>query len=267
MNKLENIEYLKSLPITEYLKDFGLHPHRRAGNNYIYFSPLHHSTIATFCVDTVENRFFDLGGGNVEGDLIYLVQLLKKVSELRAINALQEWIPEDTRRFGRMSGPKCLKEMSNISHSELNVEDMVLGKENIRQDIAKAYVTSITFESFRKKFHGIAYKNDLGGYFIYQPYYLYSSQPNSITSHLGRGSADLQIFENIIDLLKHHSLKNITEADRDIVVLNLRSNYMQLKGLVEEYENIDYFLNMDFGGIQLKAAIQRMRNESNITKP
>ncbi|MBC5862832.1 toprim domain-containing protein [Flavobacterium turcicum] len=245
------IEDVKKIDITAYLSSLGFQPVKIRNADYWYNSPLRKENDPSFKVNQKLNVWFDHGlgkGGNlIDFGLLFhdcnLIEFLEKINtNLYTQNRIIEHVRLIDSKEGKL---KIVDDFPLRSTSLLNY----LEDRKIPLEIARQFCREVRYEINDKKYFGIGFKNNSGGYEIRNPYYKISSSPKDITSIIN-GATEVAVFEGFIDFLSFKATtKNLPENGQDFVVLNSVSFFERARPFMENHESIRLYLDRDNTGL------------------
>ncbi len=264
---------LKQVSIVDYLLKKGIKSEKSHGKELFYFSPLTgESGNPSFCVNSEKNVFNDFSSGE-KGDVIRLVQLLEKLSFLKACKALEEFefVP-----YEKISKPEKLyesKEYINItSVSEISSESLIryaLGRGiscDVLRAVCKEIKYTINFKEKKSEFYGIGFINDRGGWNIRNKNFKGKISVSEISTIKGNGF-NLNIFEGFFDYLSFLEIRRMKreEYKGDIIVLNSTANFTleTIKNIPNTYLHVKCFFDADKSG---KEAFRKFEKHSTLPK-
>lgn len=246
-----SIEEAKKIDITAYLSSLGFQPVKIRNADYWYNSPLRKENEPSFKVNQKLNVWFDHGlgkGGNLIdfGLLFHNCNLTDFLEKINTNSYAQNQTVEHIRQIDSKEGKlKIVDDFPLRSTSLLNY----LEDRKIPLEIARQFCREVRYEINDKKYFGIGFKNNSGGYEIRNPYYKISSSPKDITS-INNGATEVAVFEGFIDFLSFKATtKNLPENGQDFVVLNSVSFFERARPFMENHESIRLYLDRDNTGL------------------
>lgn len=246
-----SLEEARQIDIIDYLSAVGHDPTKIRGYDYWYLSPLREEKTASFKVNRKLNVWYDHGlgkGGNfIDFAILYNNCTIGKL--LRQLNDDVSFHPHFTD-----SKKEAIDEIKNriviVKEKELTSFSLLryLQKRRISFDIAHQYCREVHYRLNDKKYYGIGFKNNSGGFEIRTPYCKVSSSPKDFTT-FDNGAKEVSVFEGFIDFLSYLIIqKNQSDTCRDFVILNSLSFFEKARQFLEEHEQIKLFLDRDNAG-------------------
>ncbi len=246
-----SLEEARQMDMVDYLTKLGHNPTKIRGNDYWYLSPLREEKSASFKVNRRLNVWYDHGlgkGGNfIDFAILYnnctigelLQQLKDDVSFQPYLEDSKKETTEETKSRIVIFEEKDISSFSLIRY---------LQKRRISFNIAHDYCKEVHYCLNDKKYYGIGFKNDSGGFEIRTPYFKASSAPKDFTTFRNR-SNNVTVFEGFIDFLSYLTIQKNQSSDlTDFVILNSLSFFEKARSFMERHERIKLFLDRDNAG-------------------
>jgi hypothetical protein len=250
-----SLEEIRETDMVDYLSDLGFEPVKpsRNGVDFYYLSPLRIERDASFHVNRKKNKWFDHGlgrGGNIIdfGMAFYTCtvrELIEKINGgqaapqahiLPAFN--RDLLPENESRI-TLLGDKLLYAYPLINY---------LHERHIPRAVAEQFCREVDYELDGRKFYGIGFKNDAGGFEIRNAYVKQSISPKEITT-IGEGAKEAHVFEGFMDFLSWKTLhQREAVTDADFIVLNGAAFFEKAREVMERHEVIRLWLDRDTTG-------------------
>lgn len=248
----------KRIDMVDYLARAGHQPAKVRGNDYWYLSPLREEKTASFKVNRRINRWYDHGEGK-GGNLIDFALLFHNCTLSDWLQSLNEnyqmtslVIPSPSNRITKQENPIIVLEDLPITSKRL-VD--YLEERKISLSAANLFCREISYKLKEKKYYGIGFKNDAGGFEIRNRFYKNSSSPKAITT-IKSGSKKIAVFEGFFDFLSLATLlpqNKITACD--FCILNSLSFFENTRPFLENYSRIFLFLDNDAAGKKITAGV------------
>jgi 5S rRNA maturation endonuclease (ribonuclease M5) len=203
----------------------------------------------------VKNRAFDFGTGK-SYDVISIVQQINQCSVSDALKYLA--------RFGFSVQNDIQKVDSN---QELEYE--ILKTSEIRHFALVQYLTSrrvyeqkdlvreIHYKMNGKKYFGIGFLNDSGGFEIRNKYskICLSKKDVTLIKTQNNNFDEIAIFEGFFDYLTYRNMEK--EQSSDYLILNSTSMLFKVENELKKYNKISLFLDNDSNGKSVKSKIEK----------
>lgn len=238
-----NSKQIKEISIREVMESFSLFPERDNSITGFYLAIDRVERDPNLLVNFVHNSAIDFKSTN-SFNVVSIVQTIKKCTESDALAYLE---------IVHNSSPKMLKDEVSKTFKIIDIKDnlhplnlqSIVGLDvNINCDL----FSEIWFEDGPKKYYGIAFKNDSGGYEIRSKYMNICLLKKDITTIKNDGK-ELLVFQDYPDLLTYKFLFETNESENtDYLILNSNSMIHKIKNEVVHYNKITiYFDNTQSG--------------------
>lgn len=241
-----NSKQVKEISIREVMESFSLYPENDSITGY-YLAIDRNEKDPNLLVNFEQNSAIDLKSAN-SFNVVSIVQTIKKCSEAEALG----YIKIQHNNFLKNS-PKMLKDQVSDTFKIIDKKDNVLPYSlqfivNLKVKIDSNLFSEIWFEDGPKKYYGIAFKNDSGGYEIRSKYMNICLLKKDITTIKNDGK-ELLVFQDYPDLLTYKFLFETNESENtDYLILNSNSMIHKIKNEVVHYNKITiYFDNTQSG--------------------
>lgn len=252
-----NCEQIKEkVSIRTVLESFQLFPVKENRRTAFYFALDREEKTPSFSVDFIKNKAFDFGTGK-SYDVISIVQQMNKCSVSDALKYLMKFdfsivvqegvgdvIPDDLYPIARIN------EIKHPALIQYLKSRKVYGQKHL--------VKEILYELNGKKFFGIGFLNDSGGYEIRNKYAkicLGKKDVTLIKTDLN-ANAEIVIFEGFFDYLTYRNIEGKEKSLSDHLILNSTSMFFKVKDKLKEYGKISLFLDNDPSGKSITEMIQ-----------
>jgi DNA primase len=269
-----NCTQAKQIPIIGFLASQGKHPVETRNGQAVYHSPFKEDKTASLYVDYQKYdiqvwKDFSTGAG---GNILDLVMKMYNVDIPGALIILQK--PEITKTdFSFFSQQECKSEKIQIKHIQplRNAALMqYLASRKISQAKVVYYVQEAYYSVNGKQYFALAFKNDKGGFELRNKYFKGSTSPKAPTTISGHKQA-VNIFEGFIDFLSALEHYHTTKPTGTCIVLNSVSNLETIIKTLEQYQQINLFLDNDNAGNQatetIKSRYPKVKDYSKIIYP
>ncbi|SDQ99779.1 Toprim-like [Chryseobacterium soldanellicola] len=252
-----NCEKIKeSVSIRTILESFNLLPAKENRKTAFYFALDREEKIPSLSVDFVKNKAFDFGTGK-SYDVISIVQQINKCSVSDALKYLQ--------KFDFSASEK--ERVTEIDHSK-NFDIIQVG--NVRHPALIQYlkcrkvfdqrhlVKEIVYRLDGRKFFGIGFLNDSGGYEIRNKYTKICLGHKDVTwiKNGCNTNNEVIIFEGFFDYLTYRMIEKEENSIPDHLILNSTAMLFKVKDKLKAYHKISLFLDNDRNGKASKKMIQ-----------
>ncbi|MEO5777409.1 MAG: toprim domain-containing protein [Flavobacterium sp.] len=259
-----NCEQANQIDLVDYLYSIGFSPNKISGENHWYLSPLHQERTASFKVNKSQNIWYDHGIG--KGGK--LVDFLCLYLNCQIPKALQKLVDSSVSTDFSIHQQKTLISLSSLDDGAIRVLSIknpivnqtlisYINQRNISNEVANEFCKEICYKTGENTFCAIGFKNNSGGYELRSPNFKGAVSPKYVT-WLDNRATSISVFEGFFDFLSYRSMKNIREAQTNILVLNSLSFFTRSLLLMEKHERIHLYLDNDKAGKEcLQQAMQR----------
>lgn len=256
-----DLQYIKAIPIADYLHACGIEPAKRYKGYALYHAPYREDSNASLKVDFRQNLWHDYGTSQ-GGSIIDLVMQMQGCSAYEAMAYLAEGkattlAPFPFHREARIEQKRKEQRPSNtrriLSISEelpLHLQNYLREVRKIDLAVASPYLRHVRYEVGGREYSAIGFANRAGGYELRDDKTFKGTiAPKDISVIAGEANnAPLCIFEGFMDFLSHLTMKGKETAP--CLVLNSVSNlpraidYLHEKGI----DSVRAFFDNDQAG-------------------
>ncbi len=250
---------IKKISIREYLEQKGINPKRENEKRGMYLSPLRKEDNASFSVDYIRNVWFDHGLGE-GGSIIDLVARIENCSIGEAIKRLED----NSFSFHRNKNP--IHDNSKTSEPTIKIMNIIpltnpsllgyLSERHINIEIAKQYCKEIHYSMNDKPYFAVGFQNNSGGYELRNKYFQGCTSKDS--THYDNAQNECLVFEGFTDFLSFLTLKNKSQLENNVIVLNSVVNLQKSADFLKKHDTIRTFLDNDEAGKRTFAEIQKL---------
>ena len=269
-SRFYDLQYIKAIPIADYLHACGIKPAKRYNGYALYHAPYREDPNASLKVDFRQNLWHDYGTSQ-GGSIIDLVMQMQGSSAYEAMAHLAEGkathlAPSPFHRETHMKQIREEQRPSNTRRILFISEALPLHLQNYLQEVRKIdlavaspYLHHVRYEVGGREYSAIGFPNRAGGYELRDDKTFKGTiAPKDISVIAGQANnAPLCIFEGVMDFLSLLTMKG-KEAISPSIVLNSVSNihravaYLHEKGI----DSVRAFFDNDPAGRQALQAIQ-----------
>ena len=269
-SRFYDLQYIKAIPIADYLHACGIKPAKRYNGYALYHAPYREDPNASLKVDFRQNLWHDYGTSQ-GGSIIDLVMKMRGCSAYGAIAHLAEGkattlAPSSFHREAHIGQrrdeqrPNNTRRILSINEAlPLHLQSYLREVRKIDLAVASPYLHHVRYEVGGREYSAIGFPNRAGGYELRDDKIFKGTiAPKDISVIAGQANnAPLCIFEGVMDFLSLLTMKG-KEAISPSIVLNSVSNihravaYLHEKGI----DSIRAFFDNDPAGRQALQAIQ-----------
>ena len=269
-SRFYDLQYIKAIPIADYLHACGIKPAKRYNGYALYHAPYREDSNASLKVDFRQNLWHDYGTSQ-GGSIIDLVMKMRGCSAYEAIAHLAEGkattlAPSSFHREAHTGQrrdeqrPNNTRRILSINEAlTLHLQSYLREVRKIDLAVASPYLHHVRYEVGGREYSAIGFPNRAGGYELRDDKIFKGTiAPKDISVIAGQANnAPLCIFEGVMDFLSLLTMKG-KEAISPSIVLNSVSNihravaYLHEKGI----DSVRAFFDNDPAGRQALQAIQ-----------
>lgn len=261
----QHITQIKSISIESYLESQGMKPAKAHGQKLYYHSPFRTDSTPSFVVNLDSNTYKDFAEDEKPEDIIRLVQRLHKFSFKEACQHLNNWTNTAPSSTPFLSNGQSLNPTSKSHIIVLNTRALeapylidYLTSRKIDITLGYLYLTEVMYLCKGKRYKGIGFKNNEGGYEIKNAHGLtFTARPKAATYFPVSGSKVISVFEGFFDFLSALMYYRIPRSNHSVLVLNSVTNVTKSVPILSKYQTLNAYLDNDEAG---KKAYINLRN-------
>ncbi len=255
--KKMNCEQIKDqVSIRALLESFNIFPVKENRKTAFYYALDREEKIPSFSVDYIKNKGFDFGTGK-SYDVISIVQMINKCSVSDALKYLSKFdcamVNDKNVQDTGQEKNYYIIQVSDVKHPAL-IQYLKTRKVYEQRHLVK----EINYELNDKKFFGIGFLNDSGGYEIRSKYAkicLGQKEVTWIKNELNPKN-EVLIFEGFFDYLSYRNIDKAENSISDYLILNSTAMLFKVKDRLKDYHKVSLFLDNDSNGKATKEIIQ-----------
>ena len=258
----ENIAKARAVDITGFLTTLGKQPVKTSGKSWVYDSVFRDEKTASLHVYLDDNRFHDFGDPSKGKNIIDLVQNLYGYSFAQAVELLvgtELPVAPISSFVGQKAESEAIKQViTEIKPLQNSALVKYCGDRAISLDIAEKWFKEVHYTYNEKRYFGVGFQNDLGGYVTRNAL---MKHPNNIgiagiTTIKSANTQSLAIFEGYFDYLSAMVYYRRNVPTNTVIILNSVSNLKQAFPLILEATKINLYLDNDTAGRKAMEAIK-----------
>ncbi|WP_312824824.1 toprim domain-containing protein [Epilithonimonas sp.] len=253
-------EVKQKIGIRTVMESFNLLPSKDNHRSAFYFAIDREERTPSFSVDFVKNNAFDFGTGK-SYDVISIVQQMKKCSVSEALKYLEKFDFSTTNEIQNVQEKQEIEyeilKVNSIRHLAL-IQYLISRKVYEQKDLVK----EVHYKMYGKKYFGIGFLNNSGGFEIRNKYSKICLGRKDVTllKNQNNNFTEIVIFEGFFDYLTYRNLEK--EQSSDYLILNSTSMLFKVECELDQYDKISLFLDNDSDGKD--AAIKIQNQFSNV---
>lgn len=268
-NEYYDLQYIKAIPIGDYLHACGIEPAKRFNGYALYHAPYREDPNASLKVYFRQNLWHDYGTSQ-GGSIIDLVMQMQGCSAYEAMAHLAKGkaITLASSSFHRETHTEQIRgeqRPSNIRHILFISEELPQYLQNYLREVrridlavASPYLRHIRYEVGGREYSAIGFRNRAGGYELRDDKTFKGAIAPKDISLIKRDAPEkLCLFEGFMDFLSYLTMKG-KESISPSIVLNSVSNlpraiaYLHEKGI----DSVQAFFDNDQAGRQALHSLQ-----------
>lgn len=268
-SRFYDLQYIKAIPIADYLHACGIEPAKRYNGYALYHAPYREDPNASLKVDFQQNLWHDYGTSQ-GGSIIDLVMRMRGYSVYEAMAHLAEGKaqilpPSSFHREAHIEQKRKEQRPSNTRRILSISEELPLHLQNYLREVRKIdlamaspYLRYIRYEVGGREYSAIGFANRAGGYELRDgKTFKGTIAPKDISLIQGNTSETHCLFEGFMDFLSLLTMKG-KESISPSIVLNSVSNlpraiaYLCENGIL----SVRAFFDNDEAGRQALQGIQ-----------
>jgi hypothetical protein len=246
-----SFERLNQIDLVDFLASIGIQPKKIKSWHYFYCLPLpgHPDHGATFIVNRRLNRWRETTTRQAGGLIDLAVRVYDcTIGELTAI--LCAALPL-VQQCGLVGNPHSVDLVTIEQTHPIRSTDLerYLWEFRIPLHVARLYCLEGWYYRETNLYHALAFRNDSGGFELFDRAHHYRVQPFGPT-HIRGNSQAIAVFRHVLDLLTYVTLfaGPITKLP-DFFILNARVDFEDAQGIMSPYRDKHLFLPNDAAGI------------------
>jgi hypothetical protein len=246
----------KKIDLKQYLFSLGFEPKSIRQNTFWYCSPFRNENTPSFKIQG--NLWHDFGSG--EGGTIIdfgtkyfqcsisdFLKSLRNKSEM-FLSIFSSFPQSETYLGISIQKVKSLQNKALLDY---------LTTRRIDISIAQKYCQEMYYVANGKRYFGLCFRNDKGGYEIRNKYFKGSTSPKCYT-HLKFSQVTLLVLEGFIDFLSALTIYQCLDLPHfDVLVLNSLSLFKQTLPILQNYESVLLLLDTDDSGRKVTEEIKQ----------
>lgn len=249
----------ENISIKEVMESFSLFPSKEHPKTAYYYAINRQERTPSLLMNYVKNIAFDFGTGK-QYDVVSIVQELKQCTVSDALEYLSRLDfsykkPSVTEAITAENTNQIL-EVKEVRHPALL--DYLKSR---KLESQKSALSEVHYRINDKRYFGLGFKNDSGGYEIRSSFSKICLGKKDITT-IKNNSENLKVFEGFTDYL---SLK-ILEPEKtpsDYLILNSVAMVHKASGIFGNYKSVEMYLDNDRAGEQCRDSILKIFPEAD----
>lgn len=255
-----------NISIKKYLEEKGIVPKIDKCNYGLYHSPFRDDSTPSFKIDFRKNLWIDYGTGE-GGSIVDLIMKFEKCPLGEAMRKAESMNIDTTFSFHRdevFKEAKFNKNIEIVELKEIQNKSLIkyLSDRKISLSLANKFCKEIHYIVRSKKYFGIGFPNDKGGFEIRNAYFK-GGDVKAISTIKGKDGYPVYVFEGFFDFLSFIEIE-VRKKEPTIV---LESNFIILNSVsqlkialpkLKLYPEIHLYLDNDEAGKSACSQIQKV---------
>ena len=240
------LEKIKSISIREYLSGLGINPNNKSSYYGMYYAFWRGDTNPSVKVDYNRNLWVDYAT-NKGGSIVDLVMTIDNCSFADAVrNLSRDFTIDCTHKVTYSTKSTTTNAMQNLKDRKLSNKYLMeyLHSRKINSSVAKKFCREVHYTVGDKKYYGVGFKNDKGGWVIRSKYF--KGCGSSYLTTIKGGKNCCTVIEGFMDFLSFVTMYG--EPKGDAIVLNSTKNIGECIAKLSNYERIYLLLDNDTEG-------------------
>lgn len=265
-----NVTEAKALSLPSLLQRLGFNvvSAKKAGEELWYASPFREEKTASFHVHTRKNVWYDFGLGH-GGNILDFVMTYYNQNLSQALITMERLFTSEEKKdlttysislsanqLGENTG-LVIQEVLSLKHRALKE---YLTQRRIPWSLAQRYLQQVHFSVNGKNYFALGFQNNQGGWELRNKYFQGTSSPKAITILTGHEpSSYLRVFEGFMDFLSYLVIKQETNFQGTVLVLNSLALFSQLESHLQchTYQAVIAFFDNDQAGQEAFHQLQK----------
>lgn len=249
----------ENISIKEVMESFSLFPSKEHPKTAYYYAINRQERTPSLLVNYVKNIAFDFGTGMMY-DNVSIVQAIKRCSVSDALEYLSRfdfsYKKQSVTETITAENTNQILEVKEVSHPALL--DYLKSR---KLESQKSALSEVHYRINDKRYFGLGFKNDSGGYEIRSSFSKICLGKKDITT-IKNNSANLKVFEGFTDYLSHKILEP-EKTPSDYLILNSVAMVHKASGLFGNYKSVEMYLDNDRAGEQCRDSILKIFPEAD----
>jgi len=244
-----NCSQFNTIPLEEVLFSLGHLPTKQSEKEAWYLNPFAPENHASFKLNKLINRWYlfseGIGGNNIEFMKKYLNTSIRAVldwAENQNFSSFQKQ-KFSTQKLENFTKTYEITEVKEMQHPAL-LE--YLQSRKVESQIE--FLKEVHYRMSDKKYFGIGFKNDSGGYEFRNAYSKICLGKKDVST-IKNASRSIRIFEGFFDFLSFKNVEKFLDKEpSNYVILNSVSMIHKIKNEIQKYENVELYFDNDEAG-------------------
>ena len=249
----------ENISIKEVMESFSLFPSKEHPKTAYYYAINRQERTPSLLVNYVKNIAFDFGTGK-QYDVVSIVQELKQCTVSDALEYLSRfdfsYKKQSVTEAITAENTNQILEVKEVIHPALL--DYLKSR---KLESQKSELSEVHYRINDKRYFGLGFKNDSGGYEIRSSFSKICLGKKDITT-IKNNSENLKVFEGFTDYLSNKILEP-EKTPSDNLILNSVAMVHKASGLFGNYKSVEMYLDNDRAGEQCRDSILKIFPEAD----
>ena len=249
----------ENISIKEVMESFSLFPSKEHPKTAYYYAINRQERTPSLLVNYVKNIAFDFGTGMMY-DNFSIVKAIKRCSLSDALEYLSRfdfsYKKQSVTETITAENTNQILEVKEVSHPALL--DYLKSR---KLESQKSELSEVHYRINDKRYFGLGFKNDSGGYEIRSSFSKICLGKKDITT-IKNNSENLKVFEGFTDYLSFKILAQ-EKTPSDYLILNSVAMVHKTSGIFGNYKSVEMYLDNDRAGEQCRDSILKIFPEAD----
>ncbi|WP_404986157.1 toprim domain-containing protein [Chryseobacterium sp. M5] len=239
------------------LESFNIFPVKENQRIAFYFALDRSENVPSLSVNFIKNTAFDFGTGK-SYDVISIVQVINKCSVSEALEYLSRF-DFTAVNFEEKKGSVVQKHYEIVKITEIKHPALIQYLQHRKVYEQRKLVTEVLYKINNKKYFGIGFKNNSGGFEIrskYSKLCLGMKDVTLIKNDLNSNN-EIILFEGFFDFLTYRKINTLNDETADYLILNSTAMFFKVENTLMAYDKLFLFLDNDDNGKTVRQMVEK----------
>lgn len=239
------------------LESFNIFPVKENQRIAFYFALDRSENVPSLSVNFIKNTAFDFGTGK-SYDVISIVQVINKCSVSEALEYLSRF-DFTAVNFEEKKGSVVQKHYEIVKVTKIKHPALIQFLQLRKVYEQKELVTEVVYKINNKKYFGIGFKNNSGGFEIrskYSKLCLGKKDVTLIKNDLNSNN-EIILFEGFFDFLTYRKINTLNDETADYLILNSTAMFFKVENTLMAYDKLFLFLDNDDNGKTVRQMVEK----------
>ena len=239
------------------LESFNIFPVKENQRTAFYFALDRSENVPSLSVNFIKNTAFDFGIGK-SYDVISIVQVINKCSVSEALEYLSRF-DFTAVNFEEKKVSVVQKHYEIVKVTEIKHPALIQYLQHRKVYEQRKLVTEVLYKINNKKYFGIGFKNNSGGFEIrskYSKLCLGKKDVTLIKNDLNSNN-EIILFEGFFDFLTYRKINTLNDETADYLILNSTAMFFKVENTLMAYDKLFLFLDNDDNGKTVRQMVEK----------